>query len=622
MSSAAPQVAEPLPFGAPVAPASAKPAQPVPLWHARPGVPIAAVFATEDGSAVVSIDESNHARLWPTLDGKSEPWVLPLGMPVEAVVERDGDRFAIAARDESGGVEIVAVTANGELTADVKLSPEPGFDAVIENGDGFLALRRDQTLVQFDRHGEEAGKLVPPPGEHVMKLLHRGGRTLALVRTKEGMRGHWVAADALAWSDITPKLAINLEHVFLSPDHQRLVTFSNSRGEHMLVDLETGKSSTFARDDKAPEGFPAGFMGSRLVFAFNDFELSELQWWTPNGNEVGVVGGSNYALEFVAMEHPVVTDNNVIAFSGHEIAIATMNTASSPSQVRFLGYRTSRAKGVKSSPVGVVATIGSVATLLDDNVRVDKRVPALETIPFAKDLALIKFTATDWGEPVVNVSNGIDPDWLEDPNARPTLRGHSTPRIALFDLERKTELQRWPSAGALHYEPATKLMAAERGNKITFSRFDPATRKFTDETMLTAPGSDVTLLDPALAGGNIALLTRARKGAVSVRAIRDLAAAQPAPTELTGNLEAIDRAGRIYLRVDADTIVVHGSEGEQRITGMTGWTLRPSPTGTQIAAVGKSRLMLLDARGQSVWSVGFPGVRDAAWTSEGALVVL
>ena len=86
VSSAAPS--DPIEFGARHAPAVAKPATKLRLWNARHGVPIAAVFATEDGSAAVSIDESNHARLWPSLDGKREPWVVPLTVPVQVALER------------------------------------------------------------------------------------------------------------------------------------------------------------------------------------------------------------------------------------------------------------------------------------------------------------------------------------------------------------------------------------------------------------------------------------------------------------------------------------------------------------------------------------------------------
>ena len=51
---------------------------------------------------------------------------------------------------------------------------------------------------------------------------------------------------------------------------------------------------------------------------------------------VAVLGGSSYALEHVGMDAPVVTDTNVISFSGHELAIATRNDVRNPSEVAFL----------------------------------------------------------------------------------------------------------------------------------------------------------------------------------------------------------------------------------------------------------------------------------------------
>jgi hypothetical protein len=359
------------------------------------------------------------------------------------------------------------------------------------------------------------------------------------------------------------------------------------------------------------------------VFAFNDFELSQLQWWTLSGNDVGIVGGSTYALQFVDMLAPVVSDTNVITFSGHELAVVTMNTASSPSKVSFVGYRISRARAVKSTPIGVVATIGGKAALLDEDVRAQLRVPAVDTIPLAKDLALIRFTAQDWGEPVINVTNGIDPDWLENASAKPRTRTNTTPRVALFDLETKAELQRWPAAKRLHFEPASQLMAVERGAKTVFAKLDPVARRFGDEHAIASNGAQVALLDPALAHGNVAVLVRAAKHRVEVRTLSDVAAELPAPVTLDGTLEAVDRAGRIYVREDADTIVVHGGDAPVRIAGLAAtWKLRPSPNGSQIAALGRSRLMLLDERGQIVWSIGFPGITDATWTPEGELIAL
>ncbi len=624
------------------------------LWNARPGIPIAAVFATEDGGAAVSIDESNHARLWPSLDGKREPWVVPLTTPVRVALVRDGDGFALAALDVSGGMELVTITAAGELTSRVKQPPEPGFDELIASDGGFLVLRRDQTLVQLDAKGIVRATLAPPPGEHVLKLVHRKEHTLAIVRTKDGIRGHRLASSAamtasgaamtasgsamttsgsatagsLTWGDVTGKLTVDLKRVFLSPDGQRLITFSNFSGEPIMIDVESGRRQAFASPNidaaiaAGTLGLPIGFAGdSRVVFAFNDFELSTLEWFTPSGRKTAIAGGTNYALEFVNVDGAVVTDKNVVAFSGHELAIATPNSAHAPSEVRFLGYRSPRAKAVKGSPLGAIATIGGRAYMLDERVHVATRVPALDTIPIAKDLALIRFTPKDGGEPVVSVSNGIDPEWLEGNRSRPKHKP-GTPRVALFDLATKKDLQRWPSARAIRFEPASQLMAIDRGGKVVFARFDAAARKFVDERTVTAQITDVVLLDPTLADGNVAMLVRARGGTVETRTLRDVAAPLPEPVALTGTLEAIDRAGRTYVRADDDTIVVHRAGAETRITGLRGWKLRPSPTGAQIAALAKNRLMLLDERGESAWASAVLGVSDAAWTPRGELVVL
>ncbi|HEY5948229.1 MAG TPA: hypothetical protein VIV40_22185 [Kofleriaceae bacterium] len=626
MSSGA-VAAEPFEFGAPVAPAP-KPARPMQLWNARPGVPIARAFATEAGDAAVSIDESNHTRLWPSLDGKREPWVVPLTMPVRIALQHDGDGFALASLDEAGGLELVTIDAAGTMTTHVKQPPDPGFAAVIANPDGFLVLRRDQTLQQLDRHGESRATLQAPPGEHVLQLLHRTGRTLALVRTKEGVRGHWLAADNLGWAEQTPKLAINLEHVFLSPDHKRLAfsaTNVDEETETRFVDLETGRVRALSHDlsFSPPMGFPIGYTADqRIVIGFSDFELSTLVWWKESGRPNASIGGNDYALEFVALDSAVVTDTNVIAISGHELAIVTANSASAPTEVKYLGYRTPRAKSVKGSPIGVIATIAGAARLLDDRVHADQRLPALDTVPLAKDLALVKFTTSDWGEPVLGISNGIDPEWLEQPSGKQKRSNPSSPRIALFDLDKKKELQRWPTAKAVRFEPASGLMAIDRGNKVMFARFDATARKLVDDKTLAATVTDVALLDPKLADGNVAMLVRERAGSIELRALHDLDML-PAATTLTGKLEAIDRAGRSYVREDADTIVVHAGDRETaRLTGLTGWSVRPSPSGAQIVAFAKSRLMLLDDRGQAIWSVGFPGIADVAWTPDGKLVVL
>jgi hypothetical protein len=623
---------EPLAFGAAVPEPAVfdgtpvdKLAEPVALWNARPGVPIAAVFAAEDGTAAVSIDESNHARLWPVLDGSREPLVLPTGMPVQVALAHDGDGFAIAARDESFGLEVLTVSASGALTSHVKFPPEPGVESVIAVGDAFLAVRRDQTIDVLDHRGTRTGTLAPEAGDHIAKVLTRRGAVLALVRTKDELHGRWIELGAKgvpAWSGVTPKLSISLKRVFLSPDRKRLATLRESTGETMLVDLETGKTKAFAIDPalNPPMGAPLGFTpDGRVVIGFNDFELSTFQWWTLKGNETAVLGGNNYVLEFVEIDNARLTDTNIITFSGHELAIATPNDANNPSEVKFLGYRNGRAKALRASAIGVVATIGGVANVLDDHVRVDRRLVRDDAVPVAKDLAIMKVAPRDPADRDA-ISALLEPEWFE---VKLTKHGGVKPHLALYDTAAKRELQQWPPARNVAFEPASKLLAIDRGATVDFATFDSTTRTFGPAKTIAGPVSRVALLDPALAGGNVALLVRLHAGTIEVRTLAKLDGEPSAPRTLTGKLEAIDRAGRIYLREDADTVVIdRAGQDPLRVTGMQGWSLRPGPNGSQLAAFARNRLSLLDASGATVWTVGFPGISDVAWTPDGGLVAL
>jgi hypothetical protein len=652
VSDAAPAIAE-LSFGAPAKPAEAS-LLPRPLWMGRHGVPIAAVFATEDGTAVVSIDKSNHARLWPGLDGTHEPLVLPLAMPRHVVIVREGDGFAIAAVDVSGGLEVLAVNAAGELVAHERRPPEPGVAAVVAHDGGFLVLHRDQRLELIDTRGVRRSSVAAVPGEHVLKLLARNGRTLALVRTKEGVRGRWVAGDpaasdsaatstrstaalatsvratgvqgpdTLAWGELTPKLRLDLDHVFLSPDHTQLATHFDTTFLSYLVDLDSGRSRELPlrrSQFDTGEAFAIGFASaSQLVFAVDDFELSQLQWRMLEGGRSALIGGNDFALEFVAMDRAVVTNANVISFSGHELAIATPSAASGPSRVRYLGYRANRAKGIASSPAGVVAKLGSTSVLLDEALRVSRQMPALTSVPLGGDLLLASYTANDGGKPAAAVTTGIDPAWLEDSSPRP--KGErQRPRLALHDLASKQELQRWPAARAFHFEPATGLLAIDRGTKVELATLDPAARTVGASRVIDGPVTHVALLDPAVADGRIALLLRQRGVSLEVRGVLG-AEVEPART-LAGTLEAVDRVGRLYLRVDPATLAIERDGHDPvRLAIAKGLTIVPSPTGDAIAVVGRDRLGLVEDSGATRWEAALPGISDAAWALDGHVVVV
>lgn len=621
--------APPLAFGAPVA-APAEPTRPLQLWNARHGLPIAAVFPVEDGRAAVTLDEASHARLWPTLDGTREPYVLPLALPNTAAVVRVGDGFAIAALDSAGGLEVIAVSAVGVLTADARHAPEPGFEALVATAAGFIALRRDQQLELFDTHGDRRGTLAALPGEHVVKLLHRRGRTLALVRTREGLRARWLATGPLAWGTQTPKLALDPDRVFLSPDHEHLLWLASApahvdllalpspSSDVMVADLATGKSRRLATATNGvpPDGRPIGIAGDgKLVLAFDDFELGALTWWTLAGFERAELGGDNGALEAAAMSSAVVTDAGVLVGAGRELAIATPNTAREPSKVSFLGYRIERASALRSSPRGAVAAIGGAAWLLDERARARDRLPGSDALPIGEHLGLARVLPRERPTPPrpTRIEIDLDAD-LPLPRHRP--RSH----LALVDLDTGRELQRWRDARAFHYEPQTQLLALDRGTNVELAKLDLDRRRFGESHVVPGPVTQVALLDPALAGGATALLVREHAGTLEVRRVRGV---EPEPARtIAGSLAAIDRAGRLYVR-DGDAIVIERDDNAPvRIPDLAGWNLVPSPTGELIAAFARDRLALFERSGARRWAIGLPRVSGAAWTPDGGLVVL
>lgn len=530
------------------------------LWPARHGAPIQAVFGSEDGDAAVSVDAGGHVRLWPALDGTREPLALPLKQPDEVAIVREGDVLSVAARDPSGGLEVLVVDGEGRLARHVRRPPEPGVAAIVPHDGGFLVLHRDQMLELLDARGARRALLPAPPGEHVLRLVARNGRTLALVRATDGVRGRWIASDALAWGEHTAKLRDDFDSVFLSPDHAYLLAVRDvpdrpivvmhhpfavpelhGRGvaqpatvRSRLVELATGRVRGFAPerfgDERSYE--PVGFWGDgQIVIAIGDFDAGMLEWRTLGGRRDAIIGEApGYAVDLVSVAAATVTDDAVIAFTSDQLVVVERTGPGASPRARFLGYRAARAKGVRGAPAGAVARLGSSAIVLDEELDAKRRLPSPQAIPLADDLALVQFLPRrSTPEPA------IDPAWIEGAPSRPRV-SVVQPRLALYDLDEDKELQRWPVARAFHYEPSTRLLAIERAGKVELATFDPAARKFSASRTFVVPVTRVALLDPtqrpAQTTAALAMFVRVRGKTSEMYAITDLDGPLPEPVTI------------------------------------------------------------------------------------------
>ena len=155
------------------------------------------------------------------------------------------------------------------------------------------------------------------------------------------------------------------------------------------------------------------------------------------------------------------------------------------------------------------------------------------------------------------------------------------------------------------------------GTAITFSKYD--CKKFGEPITVptTAKIRDLFLLDPKTAGGAIALVVHGGKGGLVVRTIHEDELTGGLAREavaLPGELEAVDRAGHVYVRSDAGTVTIHaGAQEIGKLAGVEKMTVRPAPDGQRVGVFGRGRVIVANLDGTQRWSIGFPGIKDLQW---------
>ena len=617
-SPAIPRVAAP-----PVTkPARAPEFRPQKLASGAHGQPITSVAVAEDGKSAVTIDTSNRVRLWPALDASRDPWVVPMAAPARVAIQRDGDTFVLGSLDAAGGLAIQRIDSTGTLVDQVAF--EPAYDDLVAASDGFFAIRGDQSIVRFDARGKQTAAVRPEPGQRVTALVHRRGKTLALLASKDGVHGRWVADTfpTQPWGEETPALPIAPTTAALSPDHQHLAAVSAKSKHPVVVELATGRATELWNHswDDTSKAIPLGFVANnRIVLQRTDFELSTISWWDEHGNQKSEIG-NDFELEFVSVRDSAVGDDRVLAFLDLELVLVA------PASVRYLGYRIPTASRLHPTPGGMVAGIGGVPTLLDDDFRATKRlaIPNLAPRGWADIYPLADTRA-------IVMSHGIEArfgeEWLDDTLVPPRKRA---PRFELVDLEARKKLQTLPFAARDHrinFEPTTQLLGVKAGSSVLLAHL---TTSFDSPTTVAigTPIRELALLDPALAGGAVALAAATERGGIKLWRIgtEDLSPGSTvraaAPRTYAGTLEAIDRAGNVYMRESADVVVIHARDRElARLGDIAGWKLRPSPDATRVAAFGRGRIVLRKLDGAEIWAVAAPGVTDLQWTPDGELAV-
>lgn len=646
-SMAPPRFAAPRTLVKSAAPEGGLAAAPPPIT-APHGGQITALAITEDGSAVVSVDNNGRIRLWPSLDGTREPAVIPGPAPHALAVARDGEGFAIGLIDTAGGAHVIRTTPAGAVRGHLALASPSGQRAteLDATAAGFLFLRADQVLELVTPDGAHVERLAPEPGTHIDSIVTRGRLALALTLEDRRLRGQWIdttpppgrTAPGLRWGAATPMLDGKIAHAALSPAGDRLAVTRPSGAHPALLDLATGKalptpvcvSKHWPKDEGGEMDVddlrrqnmlpvPLGFIDASIVACtvFNN-----LTWWnTSEGKQV-----PNHATSLtVANEPSAVFDGGVVTPSVGNLALA------SPAQVAYLGYQLHDVRQMYAGPGGVIVTGTGQEALevdgaLEPRARFDMLLrPAWEdAIPIDDRFAVSLTLDRSAGTSVLAVYDGLSGI------TRQVLPYHA-------------------GDAPLSYEPTTRLLATTDGGRALLTRFDPATHLFGPPIWLAngITTSKLRVVDPQLSGGVAALeLDTASNGALLVGEIfeADLApgrlAAPRTSYTVAGELRAVDRAGRLYMRANADgkpidpwaaaagqagapgdvIVYTHGQAGAH-LTGMAAVDVRPNADGSQIAAYAAPKIMMFGADGKPRWDAAPWSGKDIAWAPDGHLVV-
>jgi hypothetical protein len=604
------------------------------------GGQITALSVTEDGSAVVSVDNNGRIRLWPSADGTREPAVIagPAPYAVALAHEQAGDGFAIALIDTAGGAHLIHTTAAGAVRAQHTLDASARATELDATPAGFLILRADQTLELVAIDGARVQHLAPEPGTHLDSIVTRGRFALALTLDDKRLRGQWIeTSPRLAWGAATPVLEGKIAHAVLSPAGDRLAVTRPTGAHPALIDLATGKALPTAlcvtRGWPHEDGIdmtvaelrtqgmlpvPLGFVDASTVACE---VVNNLVWWGTDGKQAANRAGTLT----VGNEPSAVYDGGITKpFSGN-LAF------SSPAQIRYLGYQLHDFRQMYAGPGGVIITgTNQEALELDGELEPRARI----------DLLL----HPAWDD-AVPVDDRFTITATSDRTARTT-------SIAVYDGMLGITSQVLPYQAhedPLAYEPTTHLLATTDGGRSLLVRFDPASHRFGAPIWLAngITTSKLRVVDPALAGGVAALeLDTASDGALLVGEIfeADLAPGRPAAPrtsyKVTGELRAVDRAGRLYMRAASDgtridpwaaaaglptapgdvIVYAHGHAGAH-LTGMAALDVRPNADGSQIAAYASPRIAMFGADGKPRWEAAPWKSSDIAWAPDGHLIV-
>jgi hypothetical protein len=322
------------------------------------------VALSSDGTAAISRDQIGGVRLWPTLDGATEPVALPVqGAATISVEPREGGGWTVAIVEPVGGAKLLHVDARGAVVIVGELAPfAPLFGAwVLPGGERVLALFKDHTVRLLDGKGTELARLeerrfrptelrLAQDGKTVVAVAREGASVLlqrVAVRDEGGKPKLALVGKA---REIKPGTSMTPSGAALSPDGARWAYVDRLVGNAWeIVSIELANESGELRftAQVAPHLNPnIGFSGPEsLLVSASDGSLS----WLVDVTD-GTMRPRDAAPQDFQNQGRAQAVGAGIQVAGHGTWMFVHDVATR--RQRFLGYRAFQTQSVAVSPSG------------------------------------------------------------------------------------------------------------------------------------------------------------------------------------------------------------------------------------------------------------------------------
>lgn len=579
-----------------------------PRIEAPHGGSITDLAVTADGSAAVTSDDLGGHRLWPTLDGQSEPRVIELPAPSQLAIARDPKGFLIAVIDEAGGLVLQVVDREGALRSRATLPLEPIFKGLAMTERGPLAWRSDQRIIRLAADGSTTAQLATEQGQRVLHVAvpatAKADRAIAVIEgstdTTTWRRARFLSiGDKLAWGSWIPAGDAIEPTLAVSPDLKRFGFIGPPQGG-------------------VPKVIVHEVADGAQVYSENAFNAIAIE--LPDADHV-VYGGANGQTTWIdlastprKLRNVTITQSStpgVLASgggksfnpNGSELAISDAVAS------KYLGYALPATQLATAADRGQLAIAwGDRAAILNDQLRAQP----MRLFPPGHNLNALRWlTGETWLAQAVKLDT-------------------ATTILAVVDGTTRTEVRTNQPAGQLSFEPSTKLVGVSSGVAPEIYRL-VGTRLESVAQFPKSPPYDRVMLypvSPALAGGTQVIVAHA-KDASTVRWVAEPRALDKGPSiAIDGAVVAVDVTGKVYAWTNdgkgaLELAILRDGKRLGSLTVDKGTRgVWPDGKGERVLVAHQRGLTMYAADGKPVWTKPIAGITHAVWLADGAIAAV